>query len=83
MARMNEEQDALEQLTLSDFKMWKSFVIKAFNNCSIIIVNNSHSIRIVSVGLLSRLLISELIRNSSLGNFTLFLNTLKILKTLL
>ena len=74
MARMNEEQDALEQLTLSDFKMWKSFVIKAFNNCSIIIV---------SVGLLSRLLISELIRNSSLGNFTLFLNTLKILETLL
>ena len=44
---MNEEQDALEQLTLSDFKMWSSSVLKNFTNCSIIMVKNNDSMRIL------------------------------------
>ena len=44
---MNEEQDAIEELTLSDFKMWSSSALKIFNDCSIIMVNNSDSINIL------------------------------------
>ena len=39
MSIMNEEQAVFEQLTLSDFRMWSSKVLKAFNDYSITMTN--------------------------------------------
>ena len=44
---MDGEQAAFEQLTLSDFKKLSSTALKAFNNYTIIMTNNSDKIRIL------------------------------------
>ena len=65
-----------------DFK-WLQDVksLNTFNNCNIIMVNNSDSIRISSVVLLLLLLISELIQQVAMVNFKSFLDILKISKS--
>ena len=74
MSRMVEEQAVFEQLTLNDFKMWKSTVLKTFNNYSITMSNIRRNLRILMmVMLFPWLLISELIQ-------LMFLNILKISK---
>ena len=71
---MVEEQAVFEQLTLNDFKMWKSTVLKTFNNYSITMSNIRRNLRILMmVVLFPWLLISELIQ-------LMFLNILKISK---
>ena len=64
---------------LSDFKMWSSLTM---NNCSIIMVHNSDSIRILWVCIV---FVANFwgIQIVAPVNFTLFLNILRILKTLL
>ena len=74
LGRIDEEQAALEQLTLSDFKKWSPTAVKTFHNYTIIITNMWHFC-------LSCLLF-ELIQQATLVNFTLFLNIFKILKIL-
>ena len=44
---MGSEQAVFEQLTLRDFKKWISAALKIFNNCTIIMTNNSDNIRIL------------------------------------
>ena len=74
---MVEEQAVFEQLTLNDFKMWKSTVLKTFNNYSITMSNIRRNLRILMmVMLFPWLLISELIQ-------LMFLNILKISKVFL
>ena len=46
MGHMDKEQAVFEQLSLSDFKMWSSIALKAFNNYTIIMTNKSNNIRI-------------------------------------
>ena len=41
---MNKEQALFEHLTLSDFKMWSSSVLKNIGNYSIIVANNPDNI---------------------------------------
>ena len=42
---MDDEQAVFEQITLSDFKMRGSTVLKTFNNYSIIMTNNNDNMR--------------------------------------
>ena len=46
---MDEEQALLEQLTLSDMKMWSFTALKTFNNYNIIITSNIDNKRASSV----------------------------------
>lgn len=39
MRRMDKEQAVIEQLTLTDFKMWDSTTLNTFNNYSKIMIN--------------------------------------------
>ena len=41
---MNKEQALFEHLTLSDFKMWSSSVLKNIGNYSIIVANNPDNV---------------------------------------
>ena len=47
---MDEAQAVFEQLTSSNFKMWKSTVLIIFNNYSIIMTNNSDNLAITWLG---------------------------------
>ena len=42
---MDKEQAVFKQLTSSDFKKWRSIVLKTSNNYTIIMTNNSNKIR--------------------------------------
>ena len=44
---MDKEKAVFEQLTLSNFKQWSSTALKAFNNYTVIMSNNSGNIRIL------------------------------------
>ena len=44
MGCMDKEQAVFEQLTLSDFEIWSSPALKAFNNHSKMMTNNSDNI---------------------------------------
>ena len=43
---MDEEEVIFEQLTLSDFKMWSSTVLKSCNNYDVILANNTDNMRV-------------------------------------
>ena len=43
---MDQDEPVLEQLNLSNFNMLSSLVLRAFNNYSIIMSNNTNNIRI-------------------------------------
>ena len=43
LGRMNEEQAVFELLILSDFKKWSSTALKALNNYTIIMTNNTNN----------------------------------------
>ena len=41
---MDKKQAVFEQFTLRDYKKWNSSALKTFNNCTIILNNNSDKI---------------------------------------
>ena len=84
MGRMVRRKALLEQLTSSGFKKWSSTTLQAFNNCTIMITNNSDIIRLsISVMLLSLLLIFELIQQAASGEFHVALKHFQNLKNLI
>ena len=80
---MDEKQAVFEKLTFIHSKKLISTALITFNNYTIVMTNNSYKIRILyEYGVLSLLLIFELIQQAALVNFMLFLNIFKILKIL-
>ena len=44
LGSMDKKQAVFEQFTLRDYKKWNSSALKTFNNCTIILNNNSDKI---------------------------------------